>query len=148
MKTITHAKIKQGDVMIASPETGEIISLGTAVIQTTDRKVNKDFFMIFNPYNKKTEIFEIDLLMYLMQRMSNKNTIMITDEKIAKDFKTTRQRVARVKQKLKKCDLIKYTGGTIMINPTYIYRGTAYKREERINEYWEMKGIGSDEAEK
>lgn len=147
MKSITHAKIKHGDVMIASPETGEVISLGTAVIQTTDRKVNKNFFMLFDTYEIKTGIFEIDLLLYLMRRMSNKNTIIITDEKIAKDLKTTRQRVARTKQKLHKCDLLKYNAGRIMINPNYIYRGSAYKREERINEYWEMKGIGDETEE-
>lgn len=137
-KGITSRIMEKGTVFIIDEKTGEAVSFGEAEIKAKRSKLNSDFFMFFNNitnYNSKICI-EIDLLFYLLRKMSSGNVIAVKNEKIAKDLGVCRQTIETAKKKMQKANWLDYTAGVIFINPEKIYRGNAYKREQRINEYY------------
>lgn len=85
----------------------------------------------------KTEIFELKFLIWLISAMQA-NYVHIKDEQLARKFECSRQRIGRLKQKLKKDNLLKYEPGVIFLNPEYIWRGNAYQRELAAEKYYKF----------
>ena len=123
-------------VILLDHLTGELTDYGDAEIRTEERYRNKGFVMIWPRI--KSQIFELNFLFFLIRAMES-NYIIMTDEQLAKKFETTRQRIGRIKKKLKADKIIKYAPGIIFVNPDYIFRGNAYKRDEITNAYYRFK---------
>ena len=139
-KTKQKTNVKVGhlnhQIILRDKRTGELTDYGDAEIRTEERYRNKGFVMIWPRI--KSQIFELNFLFFLIRAMES-NYIIMTDEQLAKKFETTRQRIGRVKQKLKKDKIIKYAPGIIFVNPDFIFRGNAYKREEITHAYYRFK---------
>ena len=139
-KTKQKTNVKVGhlnhQIILRDKRTGELTDYGDAEIRTEERYRNKGFVMIWPRI--KSQIFELNFLFLLIRAMES-NYIIMTDEQLAKKFETTRQRIGRVKQKLKKDKIIKYAPGIIFVNPDFIFRGNAYKREEITHAYYRFK---------
>lgn len=121
--------------------TGELTDYGNAELLPEERNRNKGFFMLWTQ-GLKTEIFELKFIIWLINAM-NGNYIHIKDEQLAKKFECSRQRIGRLKQKLRKDKIIKYSPGIIFLNPNYIWRGTAYQRDRALQEYHAFDESGS-----
>lgn len=122
-------------VILRDKLTGELIDYGDAELRTEDRSRNKNFIMI---WPAKSRIFELQFFFYLIQT-AEKNYILMTDDMLAKKFDTTRQRIGRIKKKLREDKIIKYKPGIIYLNPDIIWRGNAYKREQAQQKYHKFK---------
>ena len=120
-------------IILRDKRTGELTDYGDAEIRTEERYRNKNFVMIWP--NIKSQIFELNFLFFLIRAMES-NYVIMTDEQLAKKFETTRQRIGRIKKKLKADKIIKYAPGIILVNPKFIFRGNAYKRDEITSAYY------------
>lgn len=120
-------------IILRDKRTGELTDYGDAEIRTEEKYRNKNFVMIWP--NIKSQIFELNFLFFLIRAMES-NYVHIKDEQLAKKFETTRQRIGRIKQKMKADKIIKYAPGIIFVNPQFIFRGNAYKREQAITAYY------------
>ena len=72
----------------------------------------------------------------------------ITDEKLANELNVTRKTIAAAKHKLHDAGILKYEAKAIFMNPWIIYRGTASKRFQCINEYEKFCGIGDEQDDR
>ena len=120
-------------VILRDKRTGELTDYGDAEIRTEEHNRNKGFLMLWT-IGLKTEIFELQFVIWMIKAMKS-NYIHVKDKQHAKIFACSRQRIGRLKQKLRKDKIIKYTDGIIFLNPDYIWRGSAYGREQAQTEY-------------
>ena len=51
----------------------------------------------------------------------------------------TVQRIGRIKRQLKKDGIIRYKPGVIFLNPAYIWKGSAYARDQAAAEYYRFE---------
>lgn len=128
-------------VILRDKRTGELTDYGDAEIRTEERNRNKGFLMLWTQ-GLKTKIFELNLMIWLINAMRD-NVVIIKDEQLAKKFECSRQRIGRLKQKLRKDKIIKYSPGIIFLNPNYIWRGNAYQRDRALQEYHAFDESGS-----
>ena len=124
-------------VILRDKTTGELFDYGDAEIRTEERNRNKGFFMLWAA-GLKSEIFELRFVIWMISAMRG-NYIHISDEQLAKKFECSRQRIGRIKRQLKKDGIIRYKPGIIFLNPAYIWKGSAYAREQAEAEYYRFE---------
>ena len=124
-------------VILRDKTTGELFDYGDAEIRTEERNRNKGFFMLWTA-GLKSEIFELRFVIWMISAMRG-NYIHISDEQLAKKFECSRQRIGRIKRQLKKDGIIRYKPGVIFLNPAYIWKGSAYAREQAEAEYYRFE---------
>lgn len=149
MKNTTKKTLTTKGNLFLIDQAGELQDLGQANITSKREDLNKNFFMLFNSglIKGKTGIFQLDFIFYLLEKMTNKNTIpFITDERIARDLNVCRQTVETFKKKLRAAGILKYEARGIFINPEFVFKGNAYKRADCVAEYKHFDGIGDDKS--
>lgn len=144
-KSFKNKNLQQGKIILRKGD--EEIDLGYANIQATKVNYNKNFTMLWTNQIKNTGSIELDLLFWLIANMRGNWVNRITDEKLANELNVTRKTIAAAKHKLHDAGILKYEAKAIFINPWIIYRGTASKRFESINEYEHYYGIGDKKNE-
>ena len=121
-------------VYIKDPETGELIEAGNAMLYTESLERNKGFNMLWPKQFLKCKIFEVQFLLWLIYAQRG-NYVIQTDQQLAMRFKCSRQRIERLKKKMKDDDLIKYRNGVIMLNPNLIWQGNVKHRTNAKAQY-------------
>ena len=110
-------------------------SKSTATTYMRDHAPNRNFGMLFfDTLSFKVQFNSTQFLFWLMS-ISAKNKVTKKAEDIAKTFNTSRQRIDRMKRKLKEQGFIKYIPNVIFINPDFYWRGSASMRESAAEEY-------------
>lgn len=141
-----NQNLQQGKIILRKGD--EEIDLGYADIRTSSVKYNKNFAMVWADQWKATGAIELDLLIWLIANMRGNWVNRITDEKLAKELNVTRKTIAAAKHKLHDAGILKYEAKAIFMNPWIIYRGTASKRFQCINEYEKFCGIGDEQDDR
>ena len=124
-------------VILRDKRTGELTDYGDAEIRTEEHQRNKGFLMLWTQ-GLKSNVFELQFVFFLVRAMQS-NYIHMTDEQLAKHFECTRQRIGRLKRQLEKDNLIICKPGIIFVNPSFIWKGSAYNREKAEIEYYKLK---------
>ena len=128
------AEIKD-NIIIHDNTTGELKEYRHNVLYMRDHAPNRDFGMLFfDTLSFKVQFNSTQFLFWLMS-ISAKNKVTKKAEDIAKTFNTSRQRIDRMKRKLKEQGFIKYIPNVIFINPDFYWRGSASMRESAAEEY-------------
>lgn len=141
-RTFENQNLQQGKIILRKGE--EEIDLGYADIRTNRVKYNKNFAMLWVDQWKATGAIELDLLIWLIANMRGNWINRITDEKLAKKLDVTRKTIATAKHRLHDAGILKYEAKAIFLNPWIVYRGTASRRFECIDEYEHFYGIGDE----
>lgn len=137
-----NQNLQQGKIILRKGD--EEIDLGFADIRTSRVKYNKNFAMFWADQWKATGAIELDLLIWLIANMRGNWINRITDEKLANELNVTRKTIAAAKHRLHDAGILKYEAKTIFLNPWIVYRGTASRRFECIDEYEHFYGIGDE----
>ena len=128
------AEIKD-NIIIHDNTTGELKEYRHNVLYMRDHAPNRNFGMLFfDTLSFKVQFNSTQFLFWLMS-ISAKNKVTKKAEDIAKTFNTSRQRIDRMKRKLKEQGFIKYIPNVIFINPDFYWRGSASMRENAAQEY-------------
>ncbi len=128
------AEIKD-NIIIHDNTTGELKEYRHNVLYMRDHAPNRNFGMLFfDTLSFKVQFNSTQFLFWLMS-ISAKNKVTKKAEDIAKTFNTSRQRIDRMKRKLKEQGFIKYIPNVIFINPDFYWRGSASMRESAAEEY-------------
>lgn len=109
--------------------TGEKTEYGEIELHAKARNRNTGFMMIWIQ-NVRPKDIKTKLLIWIVQNMSNKGTLNVKNEWLAKKLKCTERSIQNNKQDLRDEGWIKYQPGTIYINPTVIWKGSAKEREK------------------
>ena len=113
--------------------TGELKEYGEILIHAKSKRQNTGFYMVWieqiRPKDTKTK-----LLLFLIRNMSNKGTILATNDVLAKKLEVSDKTIRTTKKQMEEEGFIKYKSGRIYINPNFIWRGTpkGRKKEEKI----------------
>lgn len=126
-RTKTEIGYLSREIFYKDPYTGEMVSVGDATLYTDTRQRSRGFLMLWPKNFLKGKTFEIKFFLWLLHAMRG-NYIIQTDEQLAKLFKCSRQRIERLKKKLKEDNIIKYRNGVIMVNPNLIWQGNVQGR--------------------
>lgn len=98
------------------------------------KSVDNDFYKFWvNIKSIKADKIKFDrltLLNYLLYYASNKNTVLVKINELAKKFKVTRQTLSKKLKELEEDNYIKVKTNVILINPTYFFKGTAKGRNK------------------
>lgn len=109
--------------------TGELKEYGEILIHAKSKRQNTGFYMVWieqiRPKDTKTK-----LLLFLIRNMSNKGTILATNDVLAKKLEVSDKTIRTTKKQMEEEGFIKYKSGRIYINPNFIWRGTPKGREE------------------
>lgn len=129
---------KTAQAMIANEETGEVISLGTVIIETEVENLNTNFYQVSRNI-EYSGILEIDFLNYLNIKSTNNKLIYWDDKILAKKFGVCRQTIQRVKKQFERANYIKYQNGVIFLNPKYFWKSSAKTRKKAYEEYCKIE---------
>lgn len=124
-------------VNVDTGECGEYIINKTVKSEHFYKIFMADFLMSLDILNVKS----VDILAYVMQNMrQSDNTLIATQEEIAKGAGTSARTVMRVFTKLQEIDFIrKKTNGVYIVNPKFIIKGNDNKKRMIINYYNELE---------
>ncbi len=133
MKTKTGEKLGQipitKQIFSRDKITGQIEELGEVELHTKSKNRNTGFFMVWlqeiRPKDLKTKV-----LFFLIRNMSNRGSIRMTNDQLAKKFECCEKTIQTLKQNLKKEGYIKYEPKYIYINPNFVWKGSAKQRDE------------------
>ena len=117
--------------------TGELESLGELELHTKQKNRNAGFFMLWL-YEIKPKDLKTKVLFYLLQN-NKKGTCRVTNETLAKKFGCTPKTIYSLKKIMKEEGYIKYIGAYILINPNFVWIGSATSREKANKEYLEFE---------
>lgn len=115
-------------------DTGKITEYGEVEIHSKDIRRNTKFTMLWTQ-EIKTNDHKLKMILWIIQNMSNKGTIAINSETLARILNCSEKTVRNVRKKLQAEGWIKYKNGVIFINPNVLWKGNAESREKADKQY-------------
>lgn len=117
--------------------TGELESLGELELHTKQKNRNAGFFMLWL-YEIRPKDLKTKFLYFLIQN-NRKGICLATNEYLAKKFDCSEKTIRTLKQTMREEGYIKYKPGYILINPNFVWIGSATSREKANKEYLAFK---------
>lgn len=157
-KQSTFKKLKVvGTQTYVNPNTGEVVPM--QVVEIEDRDANFSKIWIAHILDAIEEIgsAKMKVLMHLInKRQTNDNSIIATQEQIAKDCDVSKRTVQDTLKALEKHKVLarhKQVKGVYMLNPNVLFQGThnkrmnvliKYRQDHQMSLFEEQEAQGSD----
>lgn len=124
---------------VIDADTGEALTLTDTTSTWGDRNFHKVFMENFRKTLKGIESQKFKVVLFLMEKMTPLNEVMLTYHEIAEGARTSYQTVVRTIEMLEKDNFLCHKGKGLLVNPNVVFRGRYESRAYVLDAYREAR---------